>query len=126
MSAGKYSALKFQAIGDPDLSLDNIQSTMKTIFVNHSERSSVTKRSQESNSKGCGGGREFAMSAVVTYPHYKTTGQKIKDNKRLTEKSGLAKSGKLENGGNKSCKYHYSNLHSNDDCYQQRSDFLAN
>ena len=44
----KYATVKIQAIRDPDLCLEEITSMMKTIFINHSERSSVPKRSQES------------------------------------------------------------------------------
>ena len=37
----KYSTIKFQAIGDPDFSLEEIND-IKNISINHSKRSSVT------------------------------------------------------------------------------------
>ena len=48
LPAEMYSTVKLKAIRDPDLSLEQIQRrTIKTIFINHSERtSSVTKKKQ--------------------------------------------------------------------------------
>ena len=78
-SAEKYSNTNFQAIRDPDLRLNEIESIMKTIFINHSDRLSVTKICQESNRKGRHRGRELAMCAsgpeslmftAVTYQQY--------------------------------------------------------
>ena len=43
-----YSTVKVQSIREPNLRLQEITSIMATIFINHSERSSVPKRSQES------------------------------------------------------------------------------
>ena len=40
----KYATIKIQAIRDPDLCLEEITNMMKTIFTNHSERSSIPKR----------------------------------------------------------------------------------
>ena len=34
----KYSTTKRQAVRNPELSLEEIQSVMKTIFIDHSER----------------------------------------------------------------------------------------
>ena len=56
LPAEKYSTIKNQVIRDPDLSLNEIESLMETIFINYSERLSVTKRSQESNFKGVDSG----------------------------------------------------------------------
>ena len=44
-----HSTVKLEAIRDPDLSLEQIQRMMRTIFINHSERLSVTKKNPESN-----------------------------------------------------------------------------
>ena len=41
-----YSTIKMQSVRDPDLGLEEIIGMMKTIFINHSERSSVPKRSK--------------------------------------------------------------------------------
>ena len=43
LSAEKYLTVKLEAIRDPDLSLEQIQRMVRTIFMNHSERLSVTK-----------------------------------------------------------------------------------
>ena len=122
LPAEKYSTIKIQVIRDPNLSLEEIQSMIKIPYMNNWERSSVTKRSHESSRKGDGRGRESEFSTVVTYHHCKTTEPKIKDCKLLTRKSDMAKSGKLDNGRNKWCKYHRSNGHSNEECYQQKSE----
>ena len=66
---------------------------MKTIFINHSERSSVPKRSRESYRKVLSSGREprtdnvreFAMA--LTCHHSKKPGHKKKDCKELVGKS---------------------------------------
>ena len=44
LPAEMYSTVKLEAIQDPDLSLEHIQRMMRTIFINHSERLSVTKK----------------------------------------------------------------------------------
>ena len=49
LPAGMYSTVKLEARRDPDLSLEQIQLMMRTIFINHSERLSVTKKKSESN-----------------------------------------------------------------------------
>ena len=41
-----YSTVKLEAIRDPDLSLEQIQQMMRTIFINHSEKLSVTRKIQ--------------------------------------------------------------------------------
>ena len=43
-----YSTIKMQAIRDPELGLEEIIGMMKTIIINHSERLSFPKKSQES------------------------------------------------------------------------------
>ena len=42
LPAGMCSTVKIEAIRDPDLSLEQIQRMMRTIFINHSESLSVT------------------------------------------------------------------------------------
>ena len=42
LPAEMYSTVKFEAIQDPDLSLEHIQRMMRTLFINHSERLLVT------------------------------------------------------------------------------------
>ena len=44
---------------------------IKTSFINHSERFSVTKKSQTSNHRGQENCEESAMSATVIYHTYK-------------------------------------------------------
>ena len=46
LSAEIYSTVKLDAMRDPDLSLEQIQRMMRTIFISHSERVSVTKITQ--------------------------------------------------------------------------------
>ena len=60
---------------DQDLCLEAITNTMETTLINHSERSSVPKRSQESCCKGRDSGRkpttncrESAMATVISLP----------------------------------------------------------
>ena len=48
LPAEMYSTVKCEAIRDPDLSLEQIQRMMRTIFINHSERLSVMKNNPES------------------------------------------------------------------------------
>ena len=98
-------------------------------ILNHSESSSVTKGSQESNRKGREidrestlqvSGQESAIFAIIRYHSWKNTGCKMKYCKQLTKRSDMAKSGNLESGRKKSCTYHRSNGHSGEDCYQQK------
>ena len=49
LPAEMYSTVKLEAVRDPDLSLEHIQRMTRTIFINHSERLSVTKNNPESN-----------------------------------------------------------------------------
>ena len=95
--------------------------------MNHSERSSVPKRSQESYRKVWNIGREprvrdnvrgSAMSLM--YHISKTLECKMKDWKQLMEKSD--KSSNVKNGKRKRCSYHRTSSHSNKDCYQQQSE----
>ena len=44
LPAEMYSTIKLEAIRDPDLNLGYIQRMMRTIFINHLERVSVTKK----------------------------------------------------------------------------------
>ena len=44
LPAEMYSTVKLEAIRDPDLSLEHVQRTMRTILINHSERVSATKK----------------------------------------------------------------------------------
>ena len=46
LPAEMYSAVKIKAIRDLDLSLEQIERMMTTIFINHSERVSETKKNQ--------------------------------------------------------------------------------
>ena len=46
LPAEKYSTTEIQTIRDSDFSLREIERRMKAIFINYSERLSVTKRSQ--------------------------------------------------------------------------------
>ena len=48
---------------DQDLCLEEITNMVKTILINHSERSSVPKRSQESYCKGRASGRKPTLNA---------------------------------------------------------------
>ena len=48
LPAEMYLTVKLEAIRDPDMSLDQIQRVMRTIFINHSERYSTMKKNQES------------------------------------------------------------------------------
>ena len=90
-------------------------------FQNHSERSSVPKRSQESYRKVRNNSgreprsdyvREFAMT--LTCYNCKKSGNIMKYCKKLMVKSN--KSSNVENGTRKWCSYHNSNGHSNENC----------
>ena len=77
LPAEMYSTMKLEAIRDLDLSLEQIQRMMRTIFIiNHSERLSVTKKNTESNRyqgsnrRGQETGRESAMSTALITCHY--------------------------------------------------------
>ena len=81
-----YSTVKLEAIRDPDLSLEHIQRMMRTIFINHLEKTSVTEKNQESkkyhesNRRCRKNGRESAMSTAYITCHYcKKTGYKVGD-----------------------------------------------
>ena len=122
-----YSAVKLEAIRDPDLSLEQLQRMMRTIFINHSERVSVTKKNQESNRyqesdrRFREKGRGPAMSTAFMTGHYcKKTGHKAKDIKTLEREYEMVKSGKLNHErGKKWRSYHQTNSHSYKHCYQQ-------
>ena len=102
LPAEMYSTVKREAIRDPDLSLEHIQRIVRTIFINHSERLSVTKKNPESNRyqgpnrRGRETGRESAMSTALITCHYcKKPGHKVRDCKKLQKEYEMEKSGKL-------------------------------
>ena len=82
-----YFTIKMQSISDPELGHEETMSMMKIVFINHSERSSVSKRSQESygKSRDSSGrettmnGRESAMATVITCHNCKRPGHKMKE-----------------------------------------------
>ena len=99
---------------------------IKTIFIDHSKRSSVPKRSQElyrnvrdSGRKPNVNGKKSSMATVIICHKFKTPGHKKKDCNQLNKRPD--KSGNLENSKNKCCTYHRSNGHSNGDCSLQQS-----
>ena len=77
-----------------DLGFEEIIGTMETTIINHSERSSVPKRSQESYRKVRNNGREprtdnVRESAIIyTCHNCKTPGHNKKHYKELLGKSG--------------------------------------
>ena len=121
-----YSTIKMQSIRDPELGLEKIMSMMRTIFINHPERSSVSKRSKESYRKSRdNSGREAtingsAMATVITCHNCKRPEHKMKDCKQLMERSD--ESSDVDNGTRKWCSCHQPNGHSNEDYYQQQSE----
>ena len=93
LPADMYSTVKLEAIRDPDLSLEQTQRMMRTIFINHSERSSVTKdnpeynRHQGSNRRGRETGGESAMSTAFINCHYcKKAGHKVRECDKIGER----------------------------------------
>ena len=58
----KYFTIKVQSVGDSNLGLKEIISMIKTSFINHSERSSVPKRSHELYRKVRNSGREPTLN----------------------------------------------------------------
>ena len=127
LPAEMYSTVKLEAIRDPDLSLEHIQRMMRTLFINHSERLSVTKKNPESNRyQGSNRrerktGRESAMStALITRHCCKKPGHKVRDCKKLEKEYEMDKSEKLNHEREKKwCSYHQTNSHSDKQCYQQ-------
>ena len=108
-----YSTVKMKSIRDPDLELEEIIGTMKTIFINHLERSSVPKMSQKSCRKVRNSGREprtdNVRKSVMTLNCHncKKPGHKNRDCKEL-----IGKSNKLSNvkkSTRKWCSYHHFN-----------------
>ena len=89
-----YSTFKTQSIRDPDLGLEEIIDIMKTIFINHSERTSAPRRSQESYRKVWNSGREPRVDNVResamthTLHNCKNPRHKKKDCKELIGKVG--------------------------------------
>ena len=82
-----YFTTKMQSISDPELGFEETMSMMKIMFINHSERLSVSKRSQESYRKSRDNsgreatmnGRESAMATVITCYNCKRPGHEMKD-----------------------------------------------
>ena len=103
---------------------------MKTTFINHSERSSVLRRSQESYRKirdisgrePTMNGQDSAMATVITRHNCKRPGHKKKDCSWLSKKSD--ESSNTNNGTRKWCPYPQFNGHSNEDCCRQQSEFV--
>ena len=123
LPADKYSTIKTQAVRNPDLSLEDITIMIKTIFVNHSERSPVPKKGQESCRKdrdsGSTDGRESAMSAAITCHNGKKPVHEKNLHFQLDKRPD--KFDHLRKSKKKWCTYHCSNGHSNENCYQQQS-----
>ena len=101
-----------QSVRKPDLGLEEIIGMMKTIFVNHSESSSVPKNKESyRNVRGSGSEprtdnvRESAMT-LTCHNNCKKPGHKKKDCKELMGKSD--KPSDAENGTTKWCSYYYS------------------
>ena len=120
-----YSTVKLEAIRDPDLSLKQIQQMMRTIFINRSERLSVTKKNSESNRyqgsnrRDRETGRESAMSTAFTTCHCcKKAGQKVKQCKQLERDCEMEKSRNHERE-KKWCSYRQTSSYSDKQCYHQ-------
>ena len=115
---------KRQSVRDPDLGLEEIIGMIKTIFINHSERSLVLKRSKESYRKVHNSGRESRTDSVresamyLTCHNCKRPGHTKKDCKELMGKPDEPNN--VESGTWKWCSYHHSDEHSNENCYQQQ------
>ena len=81
-----YFTLKMQLLRGPKLGFEEITSMMKKVLFNHSERSSVTNRSQKSyrKSRDNGGreaamnGRESAITTVITCHDCKRPGHRLR------------------------------------------------
>ena len=115
----KYSTVKIKAIRNPDFGLEEIMNMMKTIFINHSERSSVPTRSQEFYRRSRDGGREpttncreSAILTVITCHDCEKSGHKNKDRNQLNKRPGKSENLKSEN---KWCTHYHHNSHSNED-----------
>ena len=118
-----HSTVKMQSVRVLDLGLEGIIGMMKTIFVNHSEKSSVPERSTKSYRKIRSSGRaprsdNVRESAILTCHNCKRSGDKNKYCKELMQKSD--KPSNVESDPTKWYSYHHSNGHSNEDCYQQQ------
>ena len=126
LPAEMYSTVKLEAVRDPDLSLEQIQRMMRTIFISHSERLSVTKNKQESkeyqesNRRCREKGEESAMSTaffITTGHFFKKSGHKVRDCKKLEREHEMKKSGTLTHEREKKwCSYHRTNSHSDKQC----------
>ena len=125
LPAEMYSTVKLEAIQDPDLSLEQIQRMMRTIFINHSKRLSVTKnnpefnRYQGANRRGRETGRESAMSTALITCHYcKKPGHKVNECKKLEIDCEREKSRNHERE-KKLFSYHQTSSHSDKQCHHQ-------
>ena len=114
LPAEMYSTVKLEAIRDPDFRLEHIQRMMITIFINHSEKLSVTSNNRESNRyqgssnrRGRETGRESAMSTSLITCHYcKKPGHKVRDSQKLKREYEMEQSGKLDHEREKKwCSY---------------------
>ena len=101
----RYSRTKVQSVRDPNIGLEEIM-MMKTVFINHSERSSVPKISQESSRESRDWGRdpkmnsrESAMATIITCHNCKKPGHRKKDCKQLTKRTNTPSN--VENGKRK-------------------------
>ena len=82
LPAEMFPTVKLEAIRYPDLSLEQIQGMLRTIFMNHSEKLSVTKKIPEFKRY-----QESGMSIAFITCHYcKKPGHKVKDYKRTLER----------------------------------------
>ena len=128
LPAEMYSTVKLEAIRDPDLSLEHIQRIMRTSFVNHSEKVSVTKKNQQSrryqelNRRGRDNSWKSAMlTALIPCHHCKKSGRIVRNCKiKLEREYEMEKSEKINHEKEKKwCRYHQTNSHSDKQCFQQ-------
>ena len=124
LPAEKYLTIKVQAIRVLGLSIEDIETVMKTVVINHAERSSVPNRSQKSYRKDRDSGLELTMrdrgrKSVITFTRHtcKKPGHRMKYCKQL-KKSDM--SSNLKSSKNIWCTYHRSNGYLNENCYQQQ------
>ena len=125
LPAEMYSTVKLEAKRDHDLSLAHIQRMMRTIFINYSERLSVTKKNQESkryqesNRKSRKNSRAISTAFIIS--HYcKKPGHEVSDRRQKLERDNeMERPGKLNHEREKKwCSYHQTNGHSDKQCYQ--------
>ena len=98
-----YFTVKVQPINKNEIALEDIISMTKTIYINHTEKSLVPKKSLQSYRKNRdNSGREpkmncrkSAMATIITCHNYKWPGHKKKDCNRLNTRSD--KSSNMDN-----------------------------